>query len=164
MFRNYSKYEVFADGRIWSYSRNKFLKPATTKNGYKRVSLSDDDGKMKSYYVHRIVYEAVTGSPIPEGYEINHRSEVKTSNMITNLELISHKENINFGTRNSRASKANTNNPKLSKLVCAFKDGELVMSFPSIMEARRQGFDSSAVSKCCRGKLKTHKGYEWRYV
>lgn len=27
----------------------------------------------------------------------------------------------------------------------------------------RNGFDASAISACCKGKLKTHKGYKWSY-
>ena len=96
-FRDYDNYEVYDDGRIYSYKRNKFLKPITRKDGYQQVRLSDNEGKIKLYYIHRIVWEAVTGAPIPKGYEINHISESKDENMITNLELVSHKENCNFG-------------------------------------------------------------------
>lgn len=162
-FRDYSKYEVYEDGRIWSYKTKRFLKPKTEKNGYQRVALSDNEGKQKWYLLHRVVYEAVTGEPIPEGYEINHISEVKTENMITNLELVSHKENINFGSGIARRAKTQTNG-KCSKKVGAFKDGELIMVFPSTMEAKRQGFKQGNVAACCRGERKTHKGYEWRYL
>ena len=158
MFRNYSNYEVFEDGRIWSYSRNKWLKPITNKGGYQVVYLYDNEGKRKMYMVHRVVWEAVTGSQIPEGYEINHRSEVKTENMITNLELMSHKQNINYGTGISRRAKTR------SKQVGAFKNDELVFTFSSTREAGRNGFDKCNVVKCCNGKRKTHKGFEWRYI
>ena len=84
--------------------------------------------------------------------------------MISNLELISHKQNINFGSRNSRASKTKTNNPKRSKQVVAYKNGELVMTFLSTAEAGRQAFNQSAVSAFCRGKLTHYKGYEWRNI
>ena len=164
-FRDYDKYEVYEDGRIWSYSRKKFLKPKTDKDGYQIVCLSDNECKRKWYKVHRVVWEAVTGEPILENLEINHISEIKTENFFENLQLVSHKENCNYGTRNERARKANTNG-KLSKAVGAFKDGELVMIFPSVNEAQRQGFDIGSVGKCCRGvkNYKTHKGYEWRYL
>ena len=162
-FRDYSNYEVFEDGRIWSYISKKFLKPQTRKDGYQIVSLNDNEGKQKTYYLHRVVYESVTGSPIPKGYEINHISEVKDENFFENLQLISHKENLNYGSRNSRIAKAMTNG-KLSKQVGAFKDGELVMAFPSAREAGRQGFCKSSVVYCCNGKRKTHKGFEWKYL
>ena len=157
-FRDYNNYDVYPDGRIWSYKTKRFLKPATTKKGYQQVCLVDNEGNRKSYLLHRVVWEAVTGEPIPSNMQINHRSEVKTSNMISNLELMTPKQNSNYGTRNSRVSKA------LSKQVGAFKNGELVMVFPSTAEAGRQGFDIGSVSMCCNGKLKTHKGYTWKYL
>lgn len=159
MFKNYSKYEVYEDGRIWSYSHKKFLKPQTNHNGYQRVSLSDNDGKQKSYFVHRIVYEAVTGNPIPEGMQVNHINEDKTDNrFFENLNLMSCKDNINFGSGIERRTKTQ------SKQVGAFKNGELIMSFSSTQEAERNGFDHSHIAECCNGKRKTHKGFQWRYL
>ena len=152
---------MYEDGKIWSYKTKRFLKPITEKNGYQRVCLVDNEGKKKMYYLHRVVWESVTGEPIPKGFEINHRSEVKTDNrFFENLELVSHKENINYGTRNLRSAKSQ------SKRVGAFKNGELVMTFQSTIEAERNGFSHSAVSACCRGvkKYKTHKGYTWKYL
>lgn len=160
MFKNYTNYEVFDDGRIWSYKTKRFLKPSTNNLGYQVVSLSDNEGKIKTYNVHRIVYEAVSGKPIPEGYEINHRNEIKTDNrFFENLELVTHKDNINWGTRTRRSAKTQ------SKKVGAFnKNGEIVFTFASTQEAERNGFYSSAVSKCCNGKLPHYKGFTWKYL
>ena len=163
MFRNYSNYEVYPDGKIWSYSRKKWLKPQTSHNGYQRVQLFDNEGNGKIYMVHRIVWESVTGTPIPEGMQINHRSEVKTENFFENLELVSPKQNINYGTGISRRAKTQ------SKQVGAFKNGELVMTFPSTMEAGRQGFCHSIVSRCCRNCYlregnNVYNGFVWRYI
>ena len=163
-FKNYYNDEVFDDGRIWSYKRKKFLKHQTRPNGYQQVCLSDNEGNRKWYYVHRVVWESVTGSQIPKGYEINHISENKTENMITNLQLVSHKENINYGSRTIRSAKAQRNNEKRSKQVCAYRNCELIMTFKSVNEARRQGFNKGNVAACCRGELKTYKGYSWRYI
>ena len=166
MYRDFTKYEVYPDGRIWSYTQKKWLKPFTRKDGYQQVSLVDNEGQKKIYKLHRVVWEAVTGSPIPKGCEINHISEVKTENFFENLQLLSHKQNLNYGTRNLRASKTKTNGVR-SKQVGAFnKNGELVMTFPSTAECGRQGFNQSAVAACCRGvkNYKTHKGFEWRYI
>ena len=167
---DYDKYEIYEDGRIYSYWTNKFLKPLTNKDGYQRVCLVDNERKQKWYLLHRVIWESVTSNPIPKGYEINHISEVKTENMITNLQLVSHKENLNFGSRNSRASKALTNNTKTSKQVGAFnKNCELVMRFPSTAEAGRQGFNQGAVAACCRNCYSregnnVYKGYSWKYL
>lgn len=158
MFRNYSKYEVYPDGKIWSYSQKKFLKP-TNHNGYQRVLLSDNEGKRKWYFVHMVIWEAVTGSPIPENLEINHIDERKDNNSKSNLELISHKQNINYGTGIERCHKSQ------SKQVGAFnKNCELVMTFSSTNEAGRNGFNQGAIVMCCNGKRKTHKGFTWKYI
>lgn len=127
-------------------------------NGYQVVNLYDNEGKPKMYYLHRVVWESVTRKQIPQGYEINHISEVKTDNMISNLEIVSPKQNSNWGSRNKRIAKAQ------SKQVGAFKNDELVMVFQSVNEAGRQGFNQSAVSRCCNGKLPHYKGYTWRYL
>ena len=163
MFKNYSKYEVYDDGRIWSYKSNKFLKPITLSNGYQRVYLYDNEGKRKMYLLHRVVYESVTGEPIPDDMQCNHISEDKNDCSFSNLNLMTCKENCNFGTRNERLRKANTNG-KCSKAVGAYKDEKLVMTFPSTMEAQRSGFHHSAVGKCCNGKWPHYKGYEWRFI
>lgn len=39
-----------------------------------------------------------------------------------------------------------------------------VVQFNSLKEARRQGWDSVTISKCLKGKCKTHKGYTWHLV
>ena len=130
--------------------KKKWLKPFTRKDGYQQVSLVDNEGQKKIYKLHRVVWEAITGAPIPKGYEINHISEVKTENFFENLQLLSHKQNLNYGTRNLRASKTKTNGVR-SKQVGVFKDGKLVMTFPSTAECGRQGFNQSAVAACCKG-------------
>lgn len=157
-FRNFEKYEVYPDGRIWSYKSKKFLKPITDKGGYQVVMLYDNEGKGKMYKLHRVVWEAVTGEPIPKYMQINHRSEAKYENFFENLELVTPKENCNYGSRNERVAK------KRSKQVGAFKDGELFITLKSTQEAQRQGFNSGHIVECCNGKRKTHKGFEWRYL
>lgn len=172
-FRNFEKYDVYEDGRIWSYSHKKFLKPITKKNGYQQVALTDNEGKCKWYFLHRVVYETFSGEPIPPNMQVNHIDEKKDNNARSNLNLMSAKQNINWGSGISRRAKTQSkvliNNPKSSKAVGAFKNGNLVMAFPSLMEAQRQGFNHSAVFYCCRncyireGNNK-YKGFEWRYL
>ena len=167
-FRDYTKYEVFEDGRIWSYSHKKFLKPSTLPDGYRQVCLTDNEGKKKMYLVHRVIFEAVTGNKIPKCMQCNHINEDKTDNRFCNLNLLTQKDNINFGTRTERARKAMTNG-KLSKQVGAFKNGKLVLSFNSTQEAQRQGFNQCAVSMCCRNCYSrpgnnVYKGFQWKFI
>ena len=167
-FREYDNYEIYEDGRIFSYLTNKFLKPQTTKNGYQQVTLIDNYGKRKKYLLHRVVYETFTSKPIPEGMQCNHISEDKTDNRFWNINIMTPKENTRWGTGIERQTKARING-KCSKSVGAFKNGELVLSFPSTKEAQRQGFNHGAVAACCRNCYSRHrnnvyKGYTWKYI
>ena len=166
MYKNFSKYDVLPDGRIWSKYSNKFLKPCKSSDGYQKVRLSDNEGKPHTERLHKVVYFAVNSLwEYPEGMQLNHKDENKENNHISNLELVTAKQNSNWGTRNTRVAKALTNHPDKSKRVGAFNEaGELVMAFPSTMEASRNGYCQGHVSACCNGKLKTHKGYIWRYL
>lgn len=168
MFRDFTKYEVYPNGKIWSYSQKKFLKPVINHNGYQRVHLSDNEGKRKYYFVHRVVWESITGYPIPEGMQVNHIDECKTNNHINNLNLMTCKENINFGSGIKRSAKARING-KSSKQVGAFQNCELVMTFQSVNEAGRNGFNKGAVAACCRNCYNregnnVYKGLTWKYI
>ena len=160
-------YEVSDLGRVRSlkFWKEKILKPQKDKGGYLHVGLSKD-GQIKHTYVHRLVAEAFI--PNPQGLEtVNHKDEDKTNNSVANLEWMSNKDNLNYGTRNKRVSEARLNHPAFSKKVQMFdkSTGELLATFPSIHEAERvTGIAQSHISSCCLGKLKSAGGYKWRYI
>lgn len=164
---NFSDYIILPnEGLIWSNKRGKFV-GSKCPDGYCGTTLTDDNGKVTSGNLHRFIYEAVYG-PIPEGLQVNHINEKKTDNRIDNLNLMTPKDNINWGTRNERARKTltgtRTNRIDLSRPVGAYKNGILQFTFPSTAEAERNAFSSGNISSCCQGKRKSHKGYEWRYL
>lgn len=47
----------------------------------------------KPLYLHRVVYELFVAS-IPSGYEINHKDSDKSNNCYTNLEAVTHADNM----------------------------------------------------------------------
>jgi hypothetical protein len=154
---NFSNYEIYPkDGKIWSLKNNKYV-GSKLKDGYWQSNLCGDNGNIWSGHLHRVIYTACYGD-IPKGFDVNHIDENKSNNSIFNLELLTRKENINYGNRNKRVAKA------LSKPVGAFKNEELIMIFPSTNEAQRQGYKSGRISECCRGIRKSHKGYTWKYI
>lgn len=131
---------------------------------YERVRLSKS-GKISNYQVHRIVYEAFNG-PIPKGMQVNHINEDKTDNRLENLNLMTPKENINWGTGPCRRSKRMTNRPDQSKSVVQLNlEGTVIKDdWPSTMEVERVlKYNNSKISECCLGKRKTYKGFIWRY-
>jgi hypothetical protein len=50
------------------------------------------------------------------------------------------------------------------KKVCQYKDGILIKEYPSIHSVTEYGFSRRHVGSCCKGKVKTHKGYQWKYL
>ena len=174
----YDDYQVSNLGRILSlnYRRTgkaELMKPVERKDGYLRVNLRKN-GECKTCLVHRLI--AFTFLDNPENKpEINHKDEDKTNNFVflnedgsvdkekSNLEWSTPKENSNHGTRNERVAKALTNG-KMSKRVLQLSlSGELIKEWESTMECERNGFEHTHVAACCRGKLKSHKGFRWMY-
>ena len=160
-------YQISDLGRIKSlkYGKEKIMKPQKTRCGYLKVCLYKD-GYGKTIIVHRLVAE--TFIPNPQGFEtVNHKDEVKTNNTVGNLEWMSKKDNLNYGTRNKRVAESHINHPSLSKQVQMLdkSTGELLATFPSTMEAKRvTGIAQQSISSSCKGKLKSAGGYVWRYA
>ena len=174
-------YKVSNWGRILSLNyRNtgkaEVMNPYEDTCGYFQVELWKN-GESKTCRVHRLVAE--TFLPNPEGKpQVNHKiegDEGKKINMVifnedgtvnkkkTTIEWVTPKENSNYGTRNERVAKANTNG-KCSKPVLQLSlSGDLIREWPSIHECGRNGFSYQHVSACCRGERKTHKGFLFMY-
>ena len=163
-------YRVSNLGRVKSLSRfkkgkngssvplkEKILKPSISHRGYFIVVLRKNS-IVKAYLVHRLVWSAFNGS-IPENMQVNHLNEVKTDNRLENLNLMTCKENINYGTGIERSTK------KRSKTVLQFDLQDiLIKEYPSIKQAGREtGFAFQNICSCCKGKLKQAYGYKWRY-
>lgn len=128
-------------------------------DGYKCIKF-----KRKTYQVHRLVAQVFLENP--HNYPcVNHKDENKTNNCADNLEYCTHQYNVNYGTAIQRKSEKQRNDPNQSKTVYQYdKQGNLVNTFPSTRECGRHGFDHGAVSQCCLGKAKSHKGYIWKYI
>ena len=87
--------------------KSRLMKTQVNKNGYVRLTLHKD-GILKNHCVHRLVYEAFVGE-IPDGMQVNHINEIKTDNRVENLNLMTPKENTNYGTCIERRTKKQTN-------------------------------------------------------
>lgn len=166
-------YQVSNLGRVKSIERKvkhrngyitvkeKILKPIKNRNGYLQVNLYKGN-EMKTMYIHRLVCSAFVQNDSLFNSEINHLDENKENNCASNLEWCDRQHNVNFGTRNERVSKANTNNHKLSKKIICVETGKI---YPSTREIERQlGFAHTHISDCCNEKYKQAYGYHWRYV
>ena len=177
----YEGFKVSNLGKILSLNykntgKAKLLNPFDNGCGYSQVVLSKN-GEYKTCLVHRLVAQTFLPNPENKPY-INHKiegDEGKKINMVffnedgtvdkekSTIEWVTPKENNDYATRNERVSKAMTNG-KLSKRVLQLSlSGELIREWPSTRECGRNGFDQSAVARCCQGKLKNHKGFRFMY-
>lgn len=155
-------YQVSNLGRVKSlkFGKERILKAIKGKDGYLRISFCKER-KIKTFLVHRLVAFAFIPNPdnLPQ---VNHLDENKQNNISSNLEFCDAKYNINYGTHNKRQSESNTNHPSKSKKVLCVETGEI---YPSTMQVERElGFPNVSISAVCTGKIKTYKGFHWRYI
>jgi hypothetical protein len=152
-------YQVSTMGRVKNLKTGKILKPVKNKQGYMYVCLSKN-GQRKTFKVHRLVAQAFL-KPVPGKDFVNHLDEDKTNNHYSNLEYCTAKENLIYNDGQKRRAE------KKRKPVQAINPdtGEVVVEYPSVNEAGRNGYSSGNVSLFCRGKYeyKTYRGLIWRY-
>lgn len=91
------KYEISTLGRIRRTETGRVMKTHAGNLGYIKCALILN-GKTTLAYVHRLV--ARTFVPGDQSLDVNHKDMDKSNNRHTNLEWISHAENIRHGMRN----------------------------------------------------------------
>ena len=142
--------------------RGRVLRQYTNKDGYKLVRLSKT-GVCVTYQVHRLIYLTFHG-PIPEGMQVNHIDENPANNELENLNLMSPKENNNYGTRNRRTSEKLTNGVTSKAVYQYSEEGWFIRKWVSVNEIQRKlGYEVGNISACCLGKRKQAYGFIWTY-
>lgn len=156
------KYQISNYGNVKSLNYKKkgvphLLKPIFTKDGYKQVSINQ-----KMRYVHRLVAEHFIDN-IDNKKQVNHKDEYKQNNCVDNLEWVTQKENLNYGTRNQRCAKGNQ-----KKIIMIYlKENKEPIIFDSlIMASTETGFYYGVISDIlCGRRLTVDKGkYTFRYL
>ena len=168
------EYQVSDEGQVRSVDRivhysnggerfyaGRILKQKVDRCGYLYVGLRRQSQKQKFLKVHRLVAQAFIDNPLNKP-QVNHKNEDKKDNRASNLEWVTPKENINYGTGNARRRGNNLNQRATSKRVALIKQGEK-LEFPSLASAARYlncttSTISSALHK--RGRSKKARGYE----
>ena len=177
-------YQVSTMGNVKSLNFNKtsiekILKPRDNGNGYLTVCLWKNNA-YKHKYIHRLVCE--TFLPNPENKPcIDHVNCVRSDNRLENLRWATYTENLTNPITRKRNSDTHReiyqgeNNPNygnrgklnsLSKPIVQLDlFGNIINLWHSAKDAEREcGFDASTITKCCKGKKQTHKGFKWMYL
>lgn len=155
-------YEVSNTGRVKSTPRcgtkGRILKQNVGARGYARVELSKGN-RQKKHFVHRLVASAFIG-PIPDGLQVNHIDENKLNNRADNLNFMTAKENINWGSGRKKCEAAHR-----KRVACFGCDGTIIAEYQSITEAARAtGASLGGISECCHGKREKLKGVIYKFV
>lgn len=152
---------VASDGEVFVPSGSRGRKEHFTYgydrgNGYLVVYRNN-----KLYQVHRLVAECWIPN-LDNLPTVDHINRDKTDNRAENLRWASRSlQSKNRG----KYTKPNTpkNNACSKKVLQLTLDGEFVKEWPSTNECGRNGFKTSAVSRCCSGKLPHYKKFIWKY-
>ena len=138
----YQDYLVSKCGKILSlkWNKTKLLKLHVSNSGYLMFNLSQNG--IKSYFIHRFIFETFKGA-IPKGMVIDHYDNDKKNNSISNLQILSHKENVR---------------KSCSKKVVSFNiETQEKKIFDNLKEAKFYQIHFSTVSKNCCKISKTTK-------
>lgn len=158
-------YQVSNLGRVKTLNNKKSRKEKIRKihndqRGYLIVYLSKN-GNGKFYKVHRLVAQTFIENPLNKP-QVNHKDECKTNNVWTNLEWVTRKENMNYGTRTQRATNKILEHTK--KIKQYDLQGNFIKTWNSCHEVEKFfGCPHNSISKCCRGLQNKCCNYIWKY-
>lgn len=171
-----SDYEVSNQGRFRSLNRtvevlsgySKVLKGKALKpfhvhtTGYLQVKIHG-----KKYSAHRLVALAFCKG-CAEGLVVNHKNGDRKDNRAENLEWVTGSENIKHAYRDlgvvpEQLGKFGEEHNASKVVISTCKATGKEIRYGAAMDAVRDGFDSSCISRCCNGQSVSHKGYYWRF-
>lgn len=176
---DFDKYTITEDGKILSKYWNRYITGSIDRRGYVQISMKSKNGDMLNVLFHRVIWYYFNGE-IPDGFQVNHIDENKTNNALSNLNLLTPKDNINWGSRNERSRKSNSifwkgkkkpieqvEKMRLTKSIPIIqydlKTNEPIKEWQSSKDVEKQlGFDRGAIRRVCRGLHKQAYGYGWK--
>ena len=147
-------YQVSNLGRVRGI-KGKILSPSTYQ-GYKRVNLSDGNGKYKTIAVHRLVAMMFVEG-YAEGLEVNHIDENPANNHADNLEWVTHAKNVVHGTFTPRRMKTLHKTGRIKNIIQKDINGRIIAKFNSVKEAAEK---TGVPMQSIRNVL--HRGVRWR--
>lgn len=166
-------YQISNLGNVQSMDYNHTGNPQklSIKNhhsGYKMVMLCKN-GVNKNKNIHTLVATAFIDNPEQKPC-VNHIDGNKGNNHVSNLEWVTRKENTNHAIKTNLRKDSNMRGRKgdlspIKKPVCQCdKSGNVVKIWSCISEAARYfNCNPCTIVNCCAGRIKSCKGYVWKY-
>lgn len=158
----YPNYQISNLGNVRNIKTHRIMQPLYSKDGYQFIMLCKD-GKTKNFRINRLVAEAFI--PIPQTYldkgftketlDIDHVDFDRTNNFSTNLQWLTHKENI----QKSKALCVVGYNHE--KMIITNQINKLDTYYT---DTYQKGFNNGNICNCCNGKYKQAYGFKWEYL
>lgn len=93
-------YQIYSNGQVWSYIKNKWMTACPVKRKYLLYCLIDANGNVKTEYVHRLLAENfIVNGPL-NGLEVHHKDHNQQNNSLDNLKIMAPVEHDQFHKKN----------------------------------------------------------------
>ena len=161
-------YQVSNEGRVKSLNYNhtgkEQIMKARNTHGYEYVALYKNS-KQKNFLIHRLVALVFLSDFYFEGADVDHIDTNPSNNHVSNLRWRTRKENCNNDLSKKHYSEAKKGEKHgRAILVDRFTlDGQYIDTMYQFEYVEELGFVQGNISSCCRGRLKTHKGFIFKY-
>ena len=138
----FDNYAASKNGEVINLKNKKKIKITKHSGGYfKFIIFSKKVAKPINYYQHRFVFEVFKGV-IPRCFEVDHINNVKSDNRLKNLQLLTHKQNV----------EKSKNKAIISTCIETGKERRFISIKTASIEL---GISYDSISKICRKKGKT---------
>jgi hypothetical protein len=152
---HYPKYWVSDHARVYSKKSKKYLRIKKSETDYHVTNLNG-----KSIRLHILVAETFIGFAPPEMVrpEVNHKDGDKYNNHLSNLEWLSHADNVIHAYDTGL-------NKRAKECIQLSLDGIEIARYPSTSAASKAtGCTRQGIGHVCNGVRNKHAGYLWRFV
>lgn len=171
----HESYEASSEGRIRSKTRlvrckggmrstkGQVLTPFVAHiTGYMQVCI-----RGRKYSAHRLIALTWCDGHF-DGAWVDHIDANRSNNHPSNLEWVTPGENSRRSFKNGRVAPHlgafSGEHPKSKAVVSTcLKTGKRRV-WPAAMDAVKEGYDSSSISRCCHGSYRSHKGHKWQFA
>ena len=138
----FDNYAASKNGEVINLKNKNKIKITKDSGGYfKFIIFSKKVEKPINYYQHRFVFEVFKGV-IPRCFEVDHINNVKSDNRLKNLQLLTHKRNV----------EKSKNKAIISTCIETGKERRFISIKTASIEL---GISYDSISKICRKKGKT---------
>lgn len=149
--KSLDRYREDNNGKTY-FVKGRELKQCYTRGNYLFVALYKNN-KPWMVRINRLVALNFIDNPLNLP-QVGHMDDCKENNRVDNLYWTDNKENCTHNDKHIRAGE------KTGKPIIGVK-GNKTIRFNSTLDAKRNGFNASAIRNCLCGFAKQHRGYIW---